>query len=68
MAAAGIVRAPHETPRQVLVRAERILEAPQMVRARRFVALYNALRYGGAPSARREGVRNLRILVQSFKP
>ena len=68
MAAAGIVRAPHETPRQVLARAERLLEAPQMVRARRFVALYNALRYGGAPSARREGVRNLRILVQSFKP
>ncbi len=68
MAAAGVVRAPHETPHQVLARAEPMLEAPQMTRARRFVALYNTLRYGAACANRGEGVRHLRTLVQSFKP
>ncbi len=68
MAEAGVVREPHETPRQVLARAARTLEATQMARARRFVALYNALRYGGGSSNRGESVRHLRTLVQSFKP
>ena len=68
MAAAGVVRAPHETPHQVLARAEPMLDVPQMTRARRFVALYNTLRYGAACANRGERVRHLRTLVQSFKP
>jgi len=68
MAGAGVVRMPHETSSQMLARAERMLDAASIPAARRIVALYNALRYGGVRPGSGEGVRHLRSMVQSFKP
>ena len=68
MAAAGVVREPHETSNHLLSRAERLLDAAAFRRARRIVALYNALRYGGADAAQGRSVRHLRTMIQSFKP
>jgi transglutaminase-like putative cysteine protease len=68
MAAAGIVREPHETSNQLLVRAERELGEDDAAKAQRIVALYNALRYGAAPGQAGDGVRHLRGLVHAFKP
>lgn len=68
MAAAGLVREPHETSNHLLSRAERLLDASALRRARRIVSLYNALRYGDSEATRGASVRHLRTMVQSFKP
>lgn len=68
MAAAGVVREPHETSNHLLSRAERLLDSPALRRARRIVALYNALRYGDSEAAKGASVRHLRTMVQSFRP
>ena len=68
MASVGVARMKHETSIQLLARAERLLDDPTLRSATRIVSLYNALRYGCAPSGPREGVRHLRTLIQSFKP
>jgi transglutaminase-like putative cysteine protease len=68
MAAAGVVREPHETSNHLLARAERELAGPCLQQAQRIVALYNALRYAGTGEPPRDGVRHLRGLVHAFKP
>lgn len=68
LAAAGIVREPHETSHRLLERAERLLEAGSVEQARRIVLLYSLLRYGGDGPAPGERVRHLRTLVHAFKP
>jgi len=68
MAAAGILREPHETSNHLLSRAERELQGPALQQARHIVALYNTLRYAMEPGSRPEGVRHLRTLVHAFKP
>ena len=67
LADAGVIRDGHETPLQVLARAERLLEPDQVVRARRIVRLYNRLRFSGDPPAAKD-VADLRALVHAFKP
>ncbi|MFO1196460.1 MAG: DUF3488 and transglutaminase-like domain-containing protein [Burkholderiaceae bacterium] len=68
MAAAGVTREPHETSNTLLARAERDLDVVPLAQARRIVALYNQLRYGGDAGPQRDGVRHLRSLVHAFKP
>ena len=67
LADAGVIRDGHETPLQVLARAERLLEPDQVARARRIVRLYNRLRFSGDPPAAKD-VADLRALVHAFKP
>jgi hypothetical protein len=52
LADAGVIRDGHETPLQVLARAERLLEPDQVVRARRIVRLYNRSLSGNPPAAK----------------
>ena len=68
LAAAGILREPHETSHRLLERAEEVLEPGEAERARSIVDLYNLLRYGAEAPARGERVRHLRTLVHAFKP
>ncbi len=67
LAIAGIVRAPHETPLQLLARSEALLDEPHSAQARGIVRLYNRLRFGGEP-AQGKDVADLRALVTAFKP
>lgn len=68
LAAAGVVRAPHETSHRLLERVEHELDVRLAEQARGIVTLYNALRYGPATRDPRTDVRHLRSLVQAFKP
>ena len=74
MAATGLTRLPHETASSYLRRVERLLEPENIPEARRIVALYNRLRYGGPPAGERESdrqrldVRKLHRCARQFKP
>ena len=68
LAAAGVVREPHETSHRLLERAEPVLDPGELRQARSIVDLYNLLRYGAEAPVRGERVRHLRTLVHAFKP
>jgi len=67
LALAGVVRQGHDTPLQVLARAERLLEPDQVTQARGIVHLYNRLRFSGDPPSAKD-VSDLRAQVHAFKP
>jgi transglutaminase-like putative cysteine protease len=67
LAAIGAPRARDETPSRYLHRIDRLLEPAEASLARDIVAAYNRLRYDPA-TATPERVRDLRRLVEAFKP
>jgi transglutaminase-like putative cysteine protease len=66
LAACGVPRERHETAWQFHERSRRLLDAESAAQARRIVALYNELRYGGRGSL--ADVRHLRQSVARFQP
>src|SRR5690606_38108769 len=71
LAVTGLARQSHETATAYLARVERLVEPDRVVDARRIVALYNRLRYGGtsrAGPAPREDMRHLLQCVRQFRP
>jgi transglutaminase-like putative cysteine protease len=67
LAEIGVVRARHETPLQLLARAGALLDAEGAAQARRIVALYNRLRFGGEAASARD-MADLRTLIRAFRP
>jgi transglutaminase-like putative cysteine protease len=67
LAEIGAPRAQHETASRYLHRVDRLLEPAEAALARDIVAGYNRLRYD-PQSATPERVRDLRRLVDAFKP
>jgi len=67
LAAIGAPRAPDETAARYLHRVDRLLEPPESALARDIVATYYRLRYDPG-SATPERIRDLRRLVDAFKP